>query len=79
MAEYLVRKVLNEIEVTKFEEYTHPIASYRINSRGCNCPSRYRSCKHVTIVKAWRKHGEIIGQVLDDVGNEVTILPVTLQ
>ena len=69
MAEYIVRKGKFNDEVAKFEESSYPIDVYTIGSRGCSCPSRYRACKHVKIVKAWQKAGSPIGLVYDDSAN----------
>jgi hypothetical protein len=66
MAEYIVRKGKFKHEVAKFEDSTYPIDVYSIGSRGCNCPARSRSCKHVKILKAWQKGDSEIGLVFND-------------
>ena len=71
MSEYIVRKGKFSDEVAKFEESNYPIDVYTVNSRGCSCPSRYRSCKHTKIVKAWHKENSPIGVVYDDNGNKI--------
>lgn len=71
MSEYIVRKGKFSDEVAKFEESNYPIDVYTVNSRGCSCPSRYRSCKHTKIVKAWYKENSPIGVVYDDSANKI--------
>lgn len=76
MSEYLIRKVHNDFEITKFEDTAEPVAVYSIKSRKCSCPSRYRSCKHISILDSWVNKGSTIGAVLDDAGNILTTLQV---
>jgi uncharacterized Zn finger protein len=71
MSEYIVRKGKFSDEVAKFEESSYPIDVYTINTRGCSCPSRYRTCKHTKILKAWNKINNPVGVVFDDEANIV--------
>ena len=71
MAEYIVRKGKFNDEVAKFEESSYPLDVYTIGGRGCSCPSRYRACKHVKIVKAWHKDGSPVGVIYDDSANKI--------
>ena len=66
MSEYLIRKGKQFYELAKFEDSCEPTAVYVFTSRGCSCPSRYRSCKHTKILNAWKQAGEIEGVVYDD-------------
>ena len=54
MANYILRKGKFSNEIAKFEESNHPIDVYRVSERKCDCPSRYRACKHVKIFKTWQ-------------------------
>ena len=66
MAEYLIRKGKFTDEVAKFEESDYPIDVYTINSRGCSCPARSRSCKHIKLIKTWKSMNSPIGAVFND-------------
>jgi len=66
MTSYLVRRTKYAHEVTKFDDSSEPSGTYSITSRGCDCPARIRTCKHIKIFKAWEKNGKQVGQVYDD-------------
>lgn len=66
MSEYLLRKGKYFYELAKFEDSSEPISVYLFTSRGCSCPSRYRNCKHVKILNAWKQSGEVPGLVYND-------------
>lgn len=66
MANYLVRKGKFTYEVAKFEESNTPSGLYSITSNRCDCPARTRSCKHVRMVDAWKKEGQVEGAILSD-------------
>lgn len=66
MTDYLVRRTKYAHEVTKFDDSSEPSGTYTITGRGCNCPARVRSCKHIKIFKAWEKGGKLEGQIFDD-------------
>jgi hypothetical protein len=74
MTAYLIRKGRNFYEMAKFEDYTEPTAVYLFTPRGCSCPARTRSCKHIAILDAWKKAGEPIGVVYSDTGKEINRL-----
>ena len=69
MAQYIVRQGRWSNEVAKFDDSREPIDVYTFNQRGCGCPARTRSCKHVRIVKAWEKADKKLGLVFDDNAN----------
>ena len=71
MANYILRKGKFSHEIAKFEESNHPIDVYRVSERKCDCPSRYRACKHVKIFKTWQSDNYPIGRVYDDQANVV--------
>ena len=71
MTEYLVRRTKYAHEVTKFDDSSEPSGTYTIGGRGCNCPARTRSCKHIKIFKAWEKNGKPIGQIYDESANVI--------
>lgn len=71
MANYLVRKGKFTHEVAKFEESNTPAGVYRITSSRCDCPARTRSCKHISILKAWQDNGKTEGAILSDNGSIV--------
>ena len=66
MTEYLVRRTKYAHEVTKFDDSSEPSGTYTIGGRGCNCPARTSSCKHMKIFKAWEKNGKPVGQIFSD-------------
>lgn len=66
MANYLVRKGKFTYEVAKFEESNVPSSVYRITSSRCDCPARTRSCKHISILKAWESSGKVEGSIISD-------------
>jgi len=66
MPQYIVRKGKYNYEVAKFDDSREPIDVYTFNQRGCGCPARTRSCKHIRIVKAWEKADKKLGLVFDD-------------
>ena len=66
MAQYIVRQGRWSNEVAKFDDSREPIDVYTFNQRGCGCPARTRSCKHVRILKAWEKADKQLGLVFDD-------------
>ena len=66
MANYLVRKGKFTYEVAKFEESNTPVGVYRITDSRCDCPARTRSCKHLSILKAWQSAGKVEGDILSD-------------
>ena len=66
MAQYIVRQGRWSNEVAKFDDSSEPIDVYTFNQRGCGCPARTRSCKHIRIVKAWEKADKELGLVFDD-------------
>ena len=69
MAQYIVRQGRWSNEVAKFDDSREPIDVYTFNQRGCGCPARTRSCKHVRIVKACEKADKKLGLVFDDNAN----------
>jgi hypothetical protein len=76
MAEYLLRKGKLFYELAKFEDSAEPTAIYVFTKRGCSCPSRYSSCKHSKILKAWKEQKELPGIVYDDNANIIGRLEV---
>ena len=66
MAEYLLRKGKSFYEIAKFEDSTDSTAVYLFTKRGCSCPSYSKSCKHISILNAWKASGEIPGVVYGD-------------
>ena len=66
MAQYIVRQGRWSNEVAKFDDTREPLDVYTFNQRGCGCPARTRSCKHIRIVKAWEKADMKLGLVFDD-------------
>lgn len=76
MAEYLLRKGKRFYEIAKFEDSDEPTAVYSFTTRGCSCPSWGRTCKHDSILKAWKKAGEVPGVVYNDKAQVVTQLYV---
>ncbi len=69
MAQYIVRQGRWSNEVAKFDDTREPLDVYTFNQRGCGCPARTRSCKHIRIVKAWEKADKQLGLVFDDNAN----------
>ena len=69
MTEYLVRRTKYAHEVTKFDDSSEPSGTYTITGRGCNCPARVRTCKHIKIFKTWENDGKPIGQIYDESAN----------
>ena len=65
MPQYMVREGRYGHEVAKFDESNTSLDVYTINSRGCSCPARSRSCKHTRILTAWKKTN-VEGIVFDD-------------
>ena len=55
--------------MAKFDDTREPLDVYTFNQRGCGCPARTRSCKHIRIVKAWEKADKQLGLVFDDNAN----------
>lgn len=76
MAEYLARKGKDFYELAKFEDSDTPTAVYIFTERGCSCPSYRRSCKHLAIMKAWKRAGEPVGVVYDDTASVIATLAV---
>ena len=66
MAQYIVRRGRWSNEVAKFDDTREPLDVYTFNQRGCGCPARTRSCKHIRIVKAWEKADKELGLVFND-------------
>ena len=66
MAQYIIRKNKHDYELAKFEDSDSPTDVYTISARGCNCPSRFKNCKHNKMLSLWKKGGEVVGQVYDD-------------
>jgi hypothetical protein len=66
MPQYIFRKNKTSYDLAKFDDSDTPIDVYNISSKGCNCPSRYRSCKHTKMLAEWEKIGAIPGIVYDD-------------
>lgn len=77
MAQYVIRKNKIDYELAKFEDTDTPIDVYTVSNRGCNCPSRYKSCKHTKIVNTWKSSGEPIGVVYDDSADVIGRLHVS--
>lgn len=71
MAEYVIRKKEKSVELAKFDETDRPIDVYTIAQGRCNCPSRYKVCKHTKIVTKWNKAGNPVGVVYDDDANQI--------
>ena len=71
MANYILRKGKFSHEITKFEESSYPSDVYRVSDRKCDCPSRYRSCKHVNIFKTWESENYPAGRIYDDQAKKV--------
>ena len=71
MAQYIVRQGRWSNEVAKFDDSREPIDVYTFNQRGCGCPARTRSCKHIKIVKAWEKANRELGLIFDDNANMI--------
>ena len=69
MPQYIVRQGRWSNEVAKFDDSREPIVVYTFYQRGCGCPARTRSCKHIRIVKAWEKADKQLGLVFDDNAN----------
>ena len=65
MPQYMVRKGRYGHEIAKFDDSNTSLDVYTINSRGCSCPARSRSCKHTRILTAWKKNN-VEGIVFDD-------------
>lgn len=74
MSQYILRKVKFSTELAKFEDTDRPIDVYTIREKKCNCPSRYRSCKHVKIAAEWEKNGCPLGVVYDDTAKHIGVL-----
>jgi hypothetical protein len=70
MPQYMVRKGKIGYEIAKFDDTDTPVDVYTVGHRGCSCPARSRSCKHVKILKAWLKTSEE-GVVYDDAANNI--------
>ena len=68
MSTYLLRKVKYDYEIAKFEDSADPISVYSIRAGKCSCPSRYKACKHISVLKRWQSDGECLGYVYDDAG-----------
>jgi hypothetical protein len=66
MSQYILRKGIHFYELAKFEDSDDSTAVYKFTKRGCTCPAGRRGCKHVKILAAWQKAGEIAGLVYDD-------------
>lgn len=71
MSQYVLRKLKHSIELAKFEDTDRPIDVYSIANNNCNCPSRYKKCKHVKIATEWQKQNCPIGVVYDDSANTI--------
>lgn len=71
MAQYVVRKNKYKIELAKFEDSDRPFDVYNITEGRCNCPSRYKNCKHTKIAKTWESSGSPVGVVYDDSANVI--------
>jgi len=76
MAQYLLRKGVHFIELTKFEDSDEPTALYKFTQRGCSCPAGRRGCKHVKILNNWKASGSKAGFVYDDEANHIGTLNV---
>ncbi len=70
MPQYMVREGKYGHEIAKFDDSNTPLDVYTINSRGCSCPARSRSCKHTRILRAWRS-STLEGMVFDDDAQEI--------
>ena len=70
MPQYIVREGRYGHEVAKFDDSNTSLDTYTINSRGCSCPARSRSCKHTRILRAWR-NSTLEGMVFDDDAQEI--------
>jgi hypothetical protein len=70
MPQYMVRKGKIGYEIAKFDDTDTPVDVYTVGYRGCSCPARSKSCKHVKILKAWLKTSEE-GVVYDDAANNI--------
>ena len=70
MPQYMVREGKYGHEIAKFDDSNTPLDVYTINSRGCSCPARSRSCKHTLILSAWRS-STLEGIVFDDDAQEI--------
>jgi hypothetical protein len=70
MPQYMVRKGKIGYEIAKFDDTDTPVDVYTVGYRGCSCPARSKSCKHVKIIKAWLKTNEE-GVVYDDAANNI--------
>lgn len=74
MSTYLLRKVKYDYEIAKFEDYAEPVSVYSIRAGKCSCPSRYKACKHSTLLKQWKEDGEKVGFVYSDTGKLINKL-----
>jgi len=72
MSSYLLRKVKYDYEIAKFEDYAEPVSVYSIRAGKCSCPSRYKACKHLSVLKAWQAAGELPGEVYNDSGKLIS-------
>ena len=70
MPQYMVREGKYGHEIAKFDDSNTPLDVYTINSRGCSCPARSRSCKHTRILRAWR-NSTLEGMVFDDDAQDI--------
>tara|TARA_Y100000768_G_scaffold368281_1_gene332105 strand:- start:26 stop:307 length:282 start_codon:yes stop_codon:yes gene_type:complete len=70
MPQYIVRKGRYGHEIAKFDDSNTSLDTYTIDSRGCSCPARSRSCKHTRILRAWKKN-TLEGMVFDDDAQEI--------
>lgn len=70
MPQYMIRKGRYGHEIAKFDDSNTSLDVYTINSRGCSCPARSRSCKHTRILTAWKK-SNVEGIVFDDDAQEI--------
>lgn len=71
MSTYVFRKVKNNYEIAKFEDYAEPTAVYTLYSGKCSCPSRYRNCKHLKLLDSWKKDSEPVGAVYNESGTMI--------
>lgn len=74
MSTYLLRKVKYDYEIAKFEDYAEPVSVYAIRAGKCSCPSRYKACKHLSVLKQWQNDGEPLGHIYNDAGKLINKL-----
>ena len=54
------------MKLQSLKNQSAPTGIYRVTSSRCDCPARTRSCKHISILKAWESAGKVEGSIISD-------------